>query len=277
MKAKAALEVVVVFSLTLFLVALVALSPIGEWERQVANRFLQVTNRLFIEYVVMIAVPLLILIVTRRNLASYGLSLRDFRYHLGIAATAFVPVAIASVPLAFVKSKQWDGALIMAGVKIAALFALGWLLKRKPTRNESGVLVGAALLVTGSNLAQQATLGKAISAFVFYVFFLGLGEELLFRGYIQSRLNAAFGKPFRFFGVNWGWGIIITSVLFGCMHILNIGGLIRGDWQPEWWWGLWTFFGGLVSGFVREKTGSIVAPAILHGLPQAIASAFLGL
>jgi membrane protease YdiL (CAAX protease family) len=270
MKARAVIEVAVVFSLTLFLVALVGLSPIGEWERQVSNRF-------FIEYAVMIAVPLLSLVVTRRNLASYGLSLRNLRYHLDVTAAALVPVAIASVPLAFVNYRQWSGALVMAGVKIALLFALGWLLKRKPTRNESGILAGAVLLVACSNLTQRITLNNAVSAFVFYIFFLGIGEELLFRGYIQSRLNAAWGRPFRFFGVNWGWGIVITSALFGLMHIINIGGLTGGNWQMEWWWGLWTFFGGLAAGFVREKTGSIVAPVVLHGLPQAIYSAFLGL
>jgi membrane protease YdiL (CAAX protease family) len=50
-----------------------------------------------------------------------------------------------------------------------------------------------------------------------------------------------------------------------------------GNWHLTPWWGLWTFFAGLVLGFVREKTGSIVAPTILHGLPQAIAAAFLGI
>lgn len=270
MKAKAVLEVVAVFSLTLFLMALVGLSPIGEWERQVLPRN-------FIEYSVMIAVPLLVILISRRDLASYGLTLRPFRYHLGIAATAFLPVAIASVPLAFIDFRQWSGALIMAGVQIALLFALGWLLKRKPTRNESGILVGAISLIAWTNLAQQVTLSNAISALVFYLLFVGLGEELLFRGYIQSRLNAAWGKPFLFFGVNWGWGIVIASVLFGLMHVLNLTGLILGDWQMQWWWGLWTIFGGLVLGFVREKTGSITASTILHGLPQAIASAFLGI
>jgi membrane protease YdiL (CAAX protease family) len=32
-----------------------------------------------------------------------------------------------------------------------------------------------------------------------------------------------------------------------------------------------------VFGFVREKTGSLLASTILHGLPQALASAFMGL
>ena len=269
-KAKAVIEVVIVFGLTLSLVALVGLSPIGKWERQV-------TNRAFIEYVVMIAVPLLLLVVARRNLASYGLSLRNLCYHLRITAVAFVPMAVAFFSFAFLDYRQWSGSLIMAGIQIAVLFALGWLMKRFPTRDENGTLVGAVALLACSSLAQRATLGNAVSAFVFYILFLGSGEELLFRGYIQSRLNAAWGKPFRVFGVRWGWGVVITSVLFGLMHVLNVGGLVGAHWQLEWSWGFWTFFGGLVLGFVREKTGSIVAPTILHGLPQAIAYSFLGL
>jgi membrane protease YdiL (CAAX protease family) len=270
MKAKAVIEVVIVFSLTLLLIALVAISPIGKWERQVSNRS-------FIEYAVMIAFPLLFLVIARRDLASYGLSLRNVSYHLDIMATAFVPVAIASSLLAFINYMQWSGAFILAGIQIVTLLALGWLLKRKPTQNENGILVGAILLMTYSDFTQKATLENAVSAFLFYILFLGLGEEFLFRGYIQSRLNAVFGKPFQFYGVNWGWGIIIASALFGFMHVLNIGSLVSGDWKLAWWWGFWTFFGGLVLGFVREKTGSIAASTLLHGLPRAIAYAILGL
>ncbi len=270
MKARAVIEVVGVFAGTLAVVALAGLSPVAAWVRQV-------TGRAFVEYAVMIAVPVLILLFTRRDLVSYGISIRNLRYHLDIAATAFVPVAIAGVPLAYVDEQRWSGALVMVGVEIALLFALGWILRRKPTRNEAGMVVGAGLLVGYSNLAQNATLVNGISALVFYVFFVGLGEELLFRGYIQSRLNVAFGRPFRFYGACWGWGIVITSLLFGLMHVLNTGSLIAGHWQLTPWWGLWTFFAGLVNGFVREKTGNIAAPAILHGLPQGIASAFLGL
>ena len=106
--------------------------------------------------------------------------------------------------------------------------------------------------------------------------FLGFGEELLFRGYIESRLNAVLGGPFQFFGVNWGWGTLIASALFGFMHVLNLSSLINGHWQLQPWWGFWTFFSGLVLGFVREKTGSIVASTILHGLPQALLSLLPG-
>ena len=61
------------------------------------------------------------------------------------------------------------------------------------------------------------------------------------------------------------------------MHVLNIGSFVTGHWQLALWWGVWNIAAGLVLGIVREKTGSIIASAILHGLPQAIAYAFLGL
>jgi len=270
MKAKAVIEVVVVFVLIWLILALVGLSPLGDWERQITGRF----N--FIEYTLIIAITLLVLVISRKNLASYGISFRNLRHHLDIAVTAFLPVALGYLPIAFIGNnhKQWWGSLIMTGVNIAVLFFLGWMLRRKPTRNESGIFVGALLLITVSNLTQRAPLDNPLSGFIYYIFFVGFGEELLFRGYIQSRLNEAWGRPFRFFGVPWGWGLVITSVIFGLMHVVNIGSLVNGNWRLEPWWGLWTFFGGLVSGFVREKTGSIVAPSILHGLPQAISTAF---
>ncbi len=163
-KIGAVIEVVVVFSLTMFLIALVGLSPIGEWEMQVLN------NR-FCEYLVMIAIPLSILVVTRRNLAAYGVSLRNFKYHLNITGTAFIPVALGSVPLAYVNYEQWKGALIMAVVQIAVLFVLGWLLRKKPTQNENNILIGAVLLVACSNFLPKVDAGNAISAIVFYIFF----------------------------------------------------------------------------------------------------------
>ena len=270
MKAKAVLEVVVVFALAWSILALVGLSPLGEWERQIVGRYS------FIEYILIMAITLFVLAITRKNLASCGISFRNLRYHLDVTVTSFLPVAPGYLPMAFMgnRYKMWWGSLIMAGIEIAVLFSLGWMLRRKPTRNERGVVVSALLLFTASDLAQRAPLDRPVTGFVYYTFFVGFGEELLFRGYIQSRLNEAWGRPFQFYGVPWGWGLVMTSVIFGLMHVINIGSLLDGNWQLEPWWGLWTFFGGLVGGFVREKTGSIVAPSILHGLPQAISAVF---
>src|SRR3990170_4078338 len=79
-------------------------------------------------------------------------------------------------------------------------------------------------------------------------------------------------RTVRVFGVPWGWGLVIACAIFGTMHILNPFNPFLGRFALNWQWGVSAAFGGLIFAFVREKTGSIVAPALLHGLPQAIAS-----
>lgn len=269
-KILATIDVVAAFAITLLLVGAAGASSLADWVRHVSHRA-------FLEYVVMIAVPLSILLASRRDLANHGISFRNLRCHLGVAMTAFVPVAVASVSLAFIDHTAWDGALILVPTELALLFAVGFLLRSKPTLGDSNVLVAVPLIGLAGGLAAKPTIGNAFSPLLFYVFFLGLGEELLFRGYIQSRLNMAFGRPVTLFGVPWGCGAVIAAALYGLMHVINLGSLIAGQWHLAPWWGLWTFAAGLVGAFVREMSGSIVAPTILHGLPQGIAYAFLGL
>ena len=97
-KANALLEVTIIFCITLTLIAALSTSVIGEWQRGI-------THRAFLEYTLMIGLPLLILALTRRNAAEYGISPRNFRYQLDVAMTVFVPVAIASIPLAYLDYK----------------------------------------------------------------------------------------------------------------------------------------------------------------------------
>jgi membrane protease YdiL (CAAX protease family) len=265
----ALLEVVAVLAGTLSLIAAVATSPVEGWQRRV-------TSRAFVEYALMIGGPLLCLLGSRRSLASYGVSLQNLRDQLNAARTAFIPVAVASVAYPLVNYREWNGALILTAINGVLLLVVARLLERKPAPGGGEAPAAVSLVWLAGGLAGTAAVVNAVSALVFYVFFLGLGEELLFRGYIQSRLNIAFGRPFRFFGIQWGYGAVIASALFGLMHVINLGGLVSGHWHLTPWWGLWTSAGGLVFAFVREKTGGIVAPAILHGLPQGIACAFLG-
>lgn len=70
----------------------------------------------------------------------------------------------------------------------------------------------------------------------------------------------------------------MTALIFGLTHT-GLFAMLFGQIQASeltWAWGLWTFFGSFTSSYVREKSGSIVAPALLHGLPQAVAVAMLG-
>jgi hypothetical protein len=220
--------------------------------------------------VLMVGVSLLVIFLHRKKPADYGILFKPIKYHLGITASCFIPVVLAGMPLGMgIEFKSWPGALLMAVIQIGLLFILAWILRRKPTAPNYGIV--AAFLLLPALGTQEINVWKAVALFLTYALFVGFGEEILYRGYMQSRLNEVFGRPFQFFGVPYGWGAIVTSLFFGLSHVGILGWILGLSTGITLAWGFWTFFGGLVFGFVREKSGSILAPALLHGLPQAIA------
>jgi uncharacterized protein len=236
----------------------------------------------FSEYALMMAVPLAFLYGTRRNYGNYGITFHNVRYHADVALTCLIVVLPFSAlkygylaPVLRISYLQPEGALMWAVLIIISVILILIFLKNKPSYSTLPALhlrrfifiIGTVFIVA----VVTAPFTNRIPAFVFYFFFVGFGEEILFRGYIQSRLNASFGRPFRLMGVHWGWGLIIASVLFGIMHFIN-------PYNPyQIWWAFWTFFSGLLFGLIREKTGSILAPAIVHGTPRALAALFFGM
>ncbi len=83
---------------------------------------------------------------------------------------------------------------------------------------------------------------------------ISLPEEWFFRGYLQARFNQVLGKPWKFLSAQIGPGLFLTAILFSLAHFsLNP--------SPE---RLLVFFPGLVFGWLREKTDSILAPMLFH-------------
>lgn len=92
--------------------------------------------------------------------------------------------------------------------------------------------------------------------FAIFVFGVAFPEELFFRGFIQERLNIFFGKKFNLLGINFGWGLFLTSLLFMLIHLPQGFNTVR----------FLTFFPGLIFGLIREKYGSIFPAVIIHAL-----------
>jgi len=82
---------------------------------------------------------------------------------------------------------------------------------------------------------------------IYMLLFVGLAEEVLFRGLIQQDLTKAFG---------WKWGLFGASALFGIMHL---------TWRsiPELGF---VFLAGIILGGLYLKTKSLVAPIVLHAV-----------
>jgi membrane protease YdiL (CAAX protease family) len=133
-----------------------------------------------------------------------------------------------------------------------------------------GVIFGAALgippllaLILGW---QEVAVPKYwLSTLIFQMFFASFGEEILYRGYFQSRINGAFGRPWDAGGLKFGVGLIAISVLFGFAHVLNPFNPFQGQYGLDWVGGLIALQTGFFYGFVREKTGSILPSAVIHG------------
>lgn len=266
----ALLEVGAVFSLVLVVIWVLQLPPLSDWKRHLSARP-------FPEYLVMILLPLAMVAARRGDRSAYGLDFRDVGRQLDAGLRCAVPAAVAAMLLFSglrLSATAIPGAFWHAGANLALLFVYARLLAPRPSAGGPRGSEARLYLAAGALTFSFTPSGRAVSGFLFYLCFLGAGEELLFRGYIQSRLNAAFGRPWRFFGTSWGWGAIGSSAFFGAMHVVNAAHTnpFLGTLELQWWWGFWTFFGGLAFAFLRERTGGVLAPALVHGLPPAVAA-----
>ncbi|RJO60879.1 MAG: CPBP family intramembrane metalloprotease [Dehalococcoidia bacterium] len=87
--------------------------------------------------------------------------------------------------------------------------------------------------------------------FAYMLLFVGLGEELLFRGLIQQDLVKAFG---------WRWGLFGASFLFTVMHL---------TWRSIAELGF-VFIAALFLGGLYLKTKSLLAPIMAHAVGNVL-------
>lgn len=222
-----------------------------------------------------IAVPLVLLVLLRRSFRDYGLTLGDWRDGLRVALTSYLPVSLALLPTVFVDWASWSGAAVLGASYLAALAIVAWLFHRPLVPVMGVVTIVLTVAGMGAVAFAHGTLPpapKALDSFVTYALFVAVAEEVFWRGYVQSRLNLAFGRPYRAGGIMWGPGLIVASVFFGFVHVLNIDPA-TGSVGWYWPWGAWNVCAGLLYGYVREKTGSVLASTVLHGLPAGIGRA----
>ena len=83
---------------------------------------------------------------------------------------------------------------------------------------------------------------------------VALPEELFFRGCLLHLLERALPPKRRILGGGVGWALVITAAMFALVHLPR-----QGDLRT-----LATFFPGLLFGWLRSATGSILAPVMAH-------------
>jgi hypothetical protein len=85
------------------------------------------------------------------------------------------------------------------------------------------------------------------------LFVVALPEEFFYRGYLQSRLRDAWPKGRIFLGARLGPAFWLTAVLFALGHL--------AIFQV---WRLGVFFPALLFGWMKERSNSVVGPALFH-------------
>lgn len=228
-------------------------------------------------------IPLAMILGLRRNMKDYGLTKEGAPQSVDLALSAFAFFILTNVGFMVIIMMGWSyleplGALLLTGFFGVSLILIVRLISQKYSnfegvlipikKHQTNILVILVLLVFPIILGfflNRLSIGL-VSTVIWQFVFSGFGEEIFFRGYIQSRLNLAFGRPYEWKSIRFGVGLFITAGIFAATHILNTANIWFGDFNFAWWWGTFTFVGGLLFGLIREKTNSIVASGTLHGL-----------
>ncbi len=83
---------------------------------------------------------------------------------------------------------------------------------------------------------------------------VALCEEFFYRGLLLQLLEKALPPTRRILGGGIGWALVISAILFAVVHLPK-------GWDPR---SLGTFFPGLMFGWMRSATGSILPGTIAH-------------
>jgi hypothetical protein len=272
MRGRSVLEAVAVFSVIVAVQYLVpGVSQLARWETRVLGEsyFLGLLTA---------AVPLMALVASKGSLEDYGLAVADWRASLGRGLAGYLYLLPSNL-VVFVTSLTWGGvaylpvSVLASGVTLLSMFLAlrhlspGWGPKTRRDLALVALLLGAPLILS----ALYGSLRLRLASVVVWELVLGgVAEEVLFRGYVQGRVNEEYGRPWSFMGVGFGPGLLVSSVLYG------LAGAISG-FRP--WRDLYSFslpvgvHGvalGLFLGFLREATGDIWAGSVANGLSGAV-------
>ena len=91
---------------------------------------------------------------------------------------------------------------------------------------------------------------------------IALPEEFFYRGWMQSVMLRRWTAKRKILGAGFGIAIVFTSLLFAIGHLAAIPSPFR----------LAVFFPSLLFGWLRVRTGSLIAPILVHGASNLLMS-----
>lgn len=166
-------------------------------------------------------------------------------------------------------SWNWQGKLLAlaATLAIAALPMFGWR-KVGVTLAQAPGSLRAALPVMALYCAFFVAIALAFpndpvsgEDIAFQLTMPGLEEEPFYRGVLLFALDRAFLGRWRFLGVDWGWGALLSCLLFGMAHAF---GYSQGQFSFDALTMALTALPSLIAVWVRLRTESVLLPVVMH-------------
>ena len=131
----------------------------------------------------------------------------------------------------------------------------------KPTLITVGILVIIGVIVIWLFSSKG---NPTLETHLFQLTMPGIAEELAFRGVFLGLLNNVFTKSRRILGAKMGWGVVVTSLLFGLWHGIGFDNASNFYFNIEPI--LMTLMAGFLLAWLRERTGSLFIPVLFHNL-----------
>ncbi len=278
MRGRSIVEVLAVFScFKLITILLRGVSGLVRWEQRVLGWS-------YFTGFLMVLVPTLAMVLQKRELELYGLTLRRWETSLDVGLKGYLYLVAPQIILTLLSSEgaaysHADGSLVLSFLMLVTLLLL---LRRLTGRNykpfsSTRVRLLLAALLLAFPLLVGALYGrltfKVFSTILWQLVFGGFGEELFYRGYVQSTVNEEYGRPWSVEGVAFGPGLLVSSALYGLDRALNTVRPLQGVYTVSWSWGLFAFSVGVFYGFIREHTGDIVGSGVANGLVDSVGEA----
>ncbi|HSK67323.1 MAG TPA: hypothetical protein VK888_10360, partial [Anaerolineales bacterium] len=159
--------------------------------------------------ILFIAIPALVIWLARRSWADYGVTLKDWKTNLDIGIKAYLARVLSVGALGVVLAigigyQSLEGGMIVALAELSVIAIVIQVLQKQQTvegGKKNLIIMGLILLfpiLLGMVLKRLTLL---VVSTVFWQFCSGFGEEFVWRGYVQTRVNQVFGRPWILFGI----------------------------------------------------------------------------